>query len=329
MIRAVFPGLYSDGRHGSPYLTQEEQKDFYEKGFHPAVSDLMGAAAPDWPPDYDSEMFRARGRNGQLSFVTKMLPDWYVNELGDKIREKLQANEISWGEGLVFLHQIRGVKNSSQHTPLEDDAEIALEEWLDINNLRPEDLLFGDWWIDVGLQISSNEEECLAWRTDSHFHLVQEVLKISQHHADRITSISSSKYTRDMASHLTGVSGCRISPGPRAKGQYSVQYLQLYTTDKSVTYRQDKGHHGKFITCLDVLAGKAESYCEKLYQVYLAAMNDNFSLARIEVRIPIQHASSVLLHLRRESISQWLVSFPRVVWWSVSTLAFVQLMTLD
>jgi hypothetical protein len=317
MIRALFPGLCADGR--SPFLTQGEQKIFYEKGLRPAVIELMGPSASDWPPDYESEMFRARGHNGQLSFVTKILPEWHVNLLGDAIRENLKTNEVSWGEGLVFLHQIRGVKNSSQHTPEDDPAQVALEEWLDINSLKQEDLLLGDWWIDVGLQISSSEEECLAWRTDSHFHLVKEILRIPEHAADRITSISSSKYTRDMTSHLTAVSGCRISPGARAEGQYSVQYLQLYTTDKSVTYRQDKGHHGKFITCRDVLAGKSETYCQNLYQVYLAAMKDNFSLARIEVRVPIAHATSVLLHLQHRSISQWLVSFPRVVWWSVLT----------
>jgi hypothetical protein len=322
MIRVLFPGLVADGR--SVYLTQEEQKTFYEKGFRPAVVDLLGDSAADWPPDYESEMFRARSHNGQLSFMSKMLPEWLVSLLGDKIREYLSMNEVSWGDGLVFLHQIRGVKNSSQHTPYEEDSKVALEEWLDENFLREEDLT-GDWWVDVGLQISSDEKECLAWRTDSHFHLVKEVLKIPENHADRITSVKSTKYTRDMTSHLTAVSGCRISPGPRAEGRFSVQYLQLYTTDKSLTYRQDMGHHGKFMTCGDVLAGKAKSYCEKLYNVYLAAMNDNFSLARVEVRVPFKHATSVLLGLRHRMISQWLVSFDRVVWWSVSTILFVQL----
>lgn len=323
MIRVLFPGLVAEER--SVFLTQEEQKIFYEKGFRPAVVDILGASASDWPPNYESEMFRARSHNGQLSFMTKMLPEWQVKFLGDKIREFLRMSEVSWGEGLVFLHQIRGVKNSSQHTPLDADGDVALEEWLDDNFLRKEDLMYGDWWVDVGLQISSDEKECLAWRTDSHFHLVKDVLKIPVHHAERITSIKSTKYTRDMTSHLTAVSGCRISPGARAEGPFSVQYLQLYTTDKSLTYRQDKGHHGKFITCGDVLAGKAESYCENLYNVYLAAMKDNYSLARVEVRVPIKHVTSVLLDLRRSRICGWLVSFPRVVWWSVSTLPFVQL----
>jgi hypothetical protein len=322
MIRVLFPALCADGRSSS--LTQDEQRTFYELGFRPAVLEILGPSAADWPPDYESEMFRARGHNGQLSFVTKVLPGWLVNQLGEKIREHLSENDVSWGDGLVFLHQIRGVKNSSQHTPRREASKTSLEEWLQANSLDEQDLLLGEWWVDVGLQISSGIGECLAWRTDSHFHLVEEVLQISTYHAHRITAISSSKYARDMTSHLTEVSGCRISPGARAEGPFSVKYLQLYTTDKSLTYRQDNGHHGKYLTCRDVLAGKAEGYCQNLYNVYIAAIKDNFSLARVEVRVPLRHATEVLLDLRREAICRWLVSFPRVVWWSVSILVLVQ-----
>lgn len=319
MIRVLFPALCKD--NGSPFLSQEEQMIFYDKGFHPAVVDIMGSAAADWPPNYLSEMFRARGHNGRLAFITKVMPEWHLRSLGDKIREHLHKNDVSWGEGLVFLYQIRGVKNSNQHRPCEEASEVALEEWLDESSLRLDDLTGENWWIDVGLQISSSKKECLAWRTDSHFHLVKHVLRIRDHQADRITSITSSKYTCDMTSHLTAVSGCRITPGPRAEGPFSVQYLQLYTTDKSLTYRQDEGHYGKFLTCKDVLAGKSTGFCNNLYSVYLAAMDDSYSLARAEIRIPIKHALSVLIDLP-DDIHQWLVSFPRVVWWSVSTFAF-------
>jgi hypothetical protein len=320
MIRVLFPALCEEGRSSS--LTQEEQKTFYEKGFRPAVVSLLGASAADWPPNYESEMFRARGHSGHLSFITKSLPEWHVALLGDKIRENLRFHDITWAEGLVFLHQIRGVKNTNQHTPYADPSEVALEEWLDRNFLKGEDLLLGDWWIDVGLQISSDRKDCLAWRTDSHCHVVEEVLDIPNQHAERITSIDSSKYSRDLTSHLTAVSGCRITPGTRAEGPFSTKYLQLYTTDKSLTYRPDNGHYGKYITCQDVMAGKADSYCEKLYNVYQSAIEDNFSLARVEVRVPIKHATEVLLSLTNRTICKWLVSFSRVEWWLVPSLVF-------
>ncbi|KAF8808357.1 hypothetical protein BYT27DRAFT_7097079 [Phlegmacium glaucopus] len=315
MIRVLFPALCGDGH--SAYLTQGEQAIFYEKGLRPAVVELLGSSAADWPPDYKSEMFRARGHSGQLAFISKMLPEWHVRPLGDQIRKHLLANQVTWGAGLVFLHQIRGVKNASQHHPSSQASTLALDEWLDDHAIWSADLPKGQWWIDVGLEISSGLDECLAWRTDSHFHVVQEVLGITERPAKRITSMTSTKYARDLTSHLTAVSGCRISPGTRAQGRYEAQYLQLYTTDKSITYRPDMGHHGKFITGQDVLAGKWESYCENLYRVYHAAIKENFSLARMEVRVPIEYASDVLLNLSDLDICEWLVSFPPVEWWCV------------
>ena len=139
------------------------------------------------------------------------------------------------GVKVLFSSTRSRVKTTSQNTPHEVDSNIALDEWLDSNFLNIIYLEGKDWWADMGLQINSCKQECLAWQTDSHFHLVKKVLKIPEHHTNQITSITSSKYTYDMMSQLTTVSGCCISPGPRAEGQFSIQYLQLYTTDKSFT----------------------------------------------------------------------------------------------
>ncbi len=101
---------------------------------------------------------------------------------------------------------------------MREAAQAAMEHLCVMNFLDEDAFLGGDWWIDVGLEISSSAKKCLAWRTDSHYHIVQEALEISGLHAARITRPGSSKYIRDMTSHLTSVSGCRISPGVRAQG---------------------------------------------------------------------------------------------------------------
>ncbi|KAF8950009.1 hypothetical protein BDZ97DRAFT_1771900, partial [Flammula alnicola] len=225
MIRALLPGLY-DKERKSPFLSQHELAVFYEKGLRPAVEVLLESGAAEWPPTYTAEMFRARGKNGTLSFQTKTMPKWHVKRLGDEIRRALSENDIPWGAGLVFLHQIRGVKTSNVHTPVRAAATTAFEEFLQDHKFVQEALLTGDWWIDVGVEIASQDMQSLAWRTDSHFHIVKSVVKISTRHANRITRPGSSKYIRDMTSHLTAVSGCRISPGVRAQGPYDVNYFQ-------------------------------------------------------------------------------------------------------
>ncbi|RDB15070.1 hypothetical protein Hypma_005467 [Hypsizygus marmoreus] len=316
-LRVLIPELHHDQR-SSQSLSQDELRIFYEKGLRPAVQQLLGDQAAEWPATYADEMFRARGRNGQLSFQTKVIPEWHLSELGDCIRACLAQNGCSWGNGMVFLHQIRGVKHSSSHNLDHDASQQAFEAFIADNNLDLTAIQStGDWWIDVGVEISSEEANCLAWRTDSHFHIVKQVCDLADHVAARITAPGSSKYTRDMVSHLPAVSGCRISPGPRARGRFDVEYLQMYTTDKSLTYRQDQGHYGKFITCKDVLNGRSKEYIQNLYQLYRNAIRSNYSLARVEVRVPLRHACTVLLDLGEELVRGSLVSFTRTVWWSL------------
>jgi hypothetical protein len=260
-------------------------------------------------------MTRARGKDGTFSFQTKTLAGWHVGSLGNRIRRALTKNHVPWAEGLVFLHQIRGVKSSSGHTPNREAAIASLDEFLDEHRLTVDCRTEGHWWIDVGLEIASQDELCLAFRTDSHLHIVKEVLEISSRHADRITSLGSSKYIRDLTSHLTSVSGCRISPGARAQGPHQAVYLQMYTTDKSLTYRQDGSHFGKFLTGQDIIKNKADDFCRDLYNIYRDASTENYSLARVEVRVPLSSASDVLTRINIETFRNGLVAVDRVAWW--------------
>ena len=283
---------------------------------------LWPERSAEWPVTYDDEMFRARGKNGTLSMQTKVTTDWMSSFLGDYIRESLQSSELTWGEGLVFLHQIRGVKNSSVH-PLDGNAASdALVTFLKENMLldpEAEDLgqLLGQgkWWVDVAVEVASEEERCLAWRTDSHYAVVERVTGISEHQAHRITSPGSSQYIRDMSIHLPAVSGCRISPGRHGRGTSGVEYLQMYTTDKSLIYRHDQGHHGKFVTCAELLESKGITFIDKLYNLYRNAADETHCHARLEVRVPLAHADTVLLSIDAKLLYDSLLSFSPRVWW--------------
>lgn len=194
-------------------------------------------------------------------------------------------------------------------------AEDALEELMTMNNIADNAFEEGRWWVDVGLEIASLWEDCLAWRTDSHYHVVKNVLDIRTSHARRITQPGSSKYMRDLTSHLTTVSGCRISPGVRAQGPHEAVYFQMYTTDKSITYRPDGNHFGKFLRGQDIIKGKSDDYCHDLYEVYREASEKNYSLARVEVRVPLSNTNDVLLDLDVDVFRNSLVSFDPSVWW--------------
>ena len=268
------------------------------------------------PADRDSEMFRARQTTGRLAFSTRILPADMVENFGDTLREHLSRNGVLWGRGLVFLHEIRGVKNTSRHQFDDTNANPALQEFLTKNGL---DLWMletsGEWYVDVGAEITSTTDRCIAWRTDQHHTLVEQVLRIDAHNARRITRLGSSKYYRDPASHLTGASGFRISPGVRAQGPLEVKFFQAYLTDKQITAAKEANHFGKFITPYHLLKGKGESYIHSLFSLYKSASTNNFSAARFEVRVPIGHGSTALLDVDLNKLRLCLLSFDPAIWW--------------
>jgi hypothetical protein len=208
------------------------------------------------------------------------------------------------------------MKHLSWHQLDNEAAQEALKEFLSSVSLNPERIsLNGKWWVDVGVEISSTEENCLAWRTDSHVHLVQAICAIDDRNTKRITSPGSSKYARDLISHLSQVSGCQIQPGVHGQGPNEVAYLQLYCTDKSLTYRVDQGHHGKFIICDDVVKRKADKFIDNLYMLYINAADKHNAHARMEIRVPLHFAHSVLLNIDDNLLLESLVSFPAKEWW--------------
>jgi hypothetical protein len=299
-------------------MSQDQQKTFYEKGLRPAIAQLLSVEVLEWPSSYNDEFWRARGRSGQLRFSTRVVPKDVVPSLADAIRACLLANDVPWYEGLVILHQVRGVKHSSSHAPTAFDARDQLQEFMDDNSLNYRRLRdVATCFVDVALNVVSENRQCLAWQTTSHFTLVRDVLGVPIPAAIRITSLGSSKYTRDMTSHLPEVSGWRIAPGVRAAGKYDCHYFQGYTTDKALTARPERGRHAKFLECPDVFKGKADAWVDSLYRLNVNAIETNLSTARMEVRVPLSKAKYVLLDVDEGLLRSSLVKIHPTVWWLV------------
>ncbi|KAF8881146.1 hypothetical protein CPB84DRAFT_1687319 [Gymnopilus junonius] len=316
LLRVYIPELYDPDK---PYnlLSQPQQKTFYEQGLRPAIVDILEIESLEWPSTYKDEFWRSRGQNGQLRFLTKVIPSDKVPHLANALRAAFRDNDLSWHHGLVILHQIRGVKHASSHRPAWRDAKAAIAKFFRENDLKMENLVRGTWYIDVALNVTSHDSRCYGWRTDAHFHLARQALGINDHVAQRITSPGSSQYTRDMTSHLTGVSGWRIAPGVRAQGSFECRYFQGYTTDKSLTARAEKGHHGKFVTCADVLDGKAAEWADNLYQLNRNAIQTNLAATRMEMRVPLKFGPRVFLNIDDNLIRNSIISVHPITWWGL------------
>jgi len=79
------------------------------------------------------------------------------------LRHYLAVNRVSWGKNIAFLHEIRGVKNTTFHTPTVDTAHSALRKFLDENSVDYfRAMQEPDWYVDVGLEIASKDKSCLG-----------------------------------------------------------------------------------------------------------------------------------------------------------------------
>jgi len=316
-VRLFFPGLYNEERHPASSLTQDEQRIVYNDGLCPAMHDLMEHAANDWPPTYADELFRAKKRNGSYSFTKKGVPSFLLPELGNLIRFHLEDTGHAWGGSMRFLSQIRGTKHITQHALDGGHARTTIRELLDDMKLPSQTTDGGDqWYIDVGVEFSSTQGDCLQWRTDQHTCIVEHALEINRTDAVRVTKLGSSEYERDIVAHLTEISGCRITTGNRSQGPCRVRYLQLYPTDKALTYSPENGHYGKYMTVDDALAkAQPPAFTTRLRGLYINAMRENASHCRIELRVPLAHAETVLLNFPPNLLERSIVAFPRKVWW--------------
>lgn len=317
MIRAFFPDLYDKERAHS-LLTQQEQETFYQSGLYPAIQELLPAEACEWPPSYRAELFRAQQSGGRLSFGTKAVGDWAVSPLGPAVRRHLVANGYRWGGSLIFLLQIRGTKHGTSHGLHAQGAREGLDDYLRENHIPRHATEIGKWWIDVGLVFRSDIGHCLQWRTDSHRYVYHFTSSTDVENATRVTLPGSSKYSRDMVSHLPLVSGCRVAPGVRAAGCHELQYFQLYTTDKALTYNPEGRNHGKTLKSTQALGSTHPTpFGDGLYKVYTDAITSNASHARLEVRVPYGRALDVLLFFPTGLMRNSLLSFTKTTWWYV------------
>ncbi|KAJ8074343.1 hypothetical protein PM082_012656 [Marasmius tenuissimus] len=312
-IHIFFPKLYD---HGGPSvrISESQMAEFYVKGVRPAIVEILPESASDWPPSYTSEVFRITRANGRKAYGTKMVPQEFLGKFVATLRLKLDEDHITWAAGFFFMHSVRGVKLTSFHYPDRQSARMALEELLSEVSIPWDATLRGRWYIDVAIELRSKDKACLQWTTHSHPSVIAAVLHISESQAIRMTGLGSSRYERDNASHLMGVSGCRVEPRS-GSGPLDVAYVQLYTTDKATTYAPERGFHGKAITMnMAMSADQPTSFLSNLIKSYTDSVAIA-SLARVEVRLPFRHALDVLLDIPKATFRKSLAVFSREVWW--------------
>jgi hypothetical protein len=315
VVRILFPALFVEGQ--TVQLHADRKADLYNNGIIPALTHVNPEDVQNWPPTYEDSLFRARNKNGTLQYGTRPLASFDVALFSQELKRRLTETH-AWARDMVYLIQIKGVKEANRHNPNDYDSETALQHLL--SNL---DTSSGTWFVDVGLEISE-PEKAYQWRTDGHAAVLQHALSVNRAQATRATSSTSNNYERDISAHLLDLSGCRIDLNGHSKGPHGVEYIQLYTTDKAVVYHLERGRHSKFMTGNQALQGQPPKFTQDLYSAFYNAGNSNDCAARVELRVPLDAAATVLLGMPDELLMESLVVFPRKVWWYVKFVVDIE-----
>lgn len=304
-------------------MSKEKRAFWYDNGLRPAIKSRLGSQiASQWPATYAAEELRAGKSTGGYSWSTKVIPKEEVEYLADSIRHELcmndniSAEDRRWASDFFIMHTIRGVKHGTYHHADSASAEFYLRGHYADAQLSPLVPDYGEWYVDVGIEISSVQEHCLQWRTTGHRIIVEQALHITPDQALKIASFGSSRYALDSASHLPDLSGFRLETGTRTRGIHDASYIHAYTTDKAVVYNIQGSRHSKYVTMKEALGSEDPlPTIDSLHDIYDQAKYSNPSNARLEVRVPAAFAPEALLDIDPHALQHCLAVYTKQEWW--------------
>lgn len=310
VTRMFFPRLYKKGKFG---VTSEYRKVIYEQCIRPAVLAINRVDQSRWPVTYSAMTTLFRDTKGSFHFNSFDIPGKLVAGFGAKLLELLEEHDDL--KDAFFVHELRGTKSSCHHNPGNaDERKAAMEDVFDVFDTE----LFDphQWVVDIGLEIQQ-EGRTLQWLTEGHQHILAYLLPLAPENLISAVLQSKTQYFCDISAQLGDLGGFRALPGSRGKLDM-VSYINVYTTDKSVTYQLHKGiyRRRKPWHLFPVSISQLIKDMGTIGGVFQSCAADGIEgNARMEIRVPLGIADAVLTQLPYEVIHTAVVSFPCKTLW--------------
>ncbi|KAH9852012.1 hypothetical protein C2E23DRAFT_731862, partial [Lenzites betulinus] len=258
-----------------------------------------------------------RGSNGQYHFGSIDIPPDYLEEFADTFRANLRNSRRL---GVPFFQiELRGTKGMYSFPFGNIEArQDALNRMLDQLNMASEHAHLDRWYVDVGMEVV-RPYHVVQWLSGAHEQLLQHALSTLP--ASSITSLhEGSLFSRDTAAHLFDLSGFRCHPGARGRPS-QVAHIQLYTTDKTVTYQL---HHGAFSLhstpslypgAITKLLSDIDIIAKMFTECAGANGQSQDGTARFEIRVGMAKAMSTLNTFPAELLRASAICIPNAIWW--------------
>jgi hypothetical protein len=305
-------------------LTQQQMTAIYEKCVRQALLQVAPTNAGHIPVCYQDEKFRVRhGRQAdgriQYSYGTVDVAGHLVNNFG-RILKRLLLRKLDFAKGCFFVHQIRGTRAVSEHDGNnQEDREQSFTDWVKWASEEETADDLSVWYADVGLEVRI-EDGCLQWRADAHRDLLSFALPgASEQAIQRLCTPHSTRYDKDTSSNIEALAGFRAEP-KSTRNNFGVVYVNCYTTDKQIMYhpsangyRNSKGVTAKSL--LNLKDGDKDPIIEGMFEAIHHAQREFDGHARIEMRLPIAHATSAFQRIPDDLLRRSLILYNRETWW--------------
>lgn len=317
------------GQRVAEKVSQEQLALLYDKCMRPAFEGAFMEHIAHLPISYTAAMKQFRTAYGTLTFSSYDIPPHRLRQFGTILRERLE--EIPCFQDSFFLHQWRGTKSESVHSPEDADKSVteldAVFRAIDVPMVLEEGPWDPDsWYIDVGLELMC-PGYVVHWLEDAHHKVVEyalphlrgpEIGKILDH----------KRFHTDTSTLLYQLAGFRTELKPDRDRDECIVYMNVYTTDKSPTYQLHRGafryHQTKELIPTQI--GALIKDVEMLGEVWDACAGNagpglegpiQEGSARLEVRIKMElnAATSILREVSDTLVNQALHIIDPVVWW--------------
>jgi hypothetical protein len=114
-----FPNLRDrrENQQASNYVSAALLEPFYDEAVQPAAVKVMGGEVRTWPPNFQSEVFRAKAAGtGPPQQTARGVHGGLVRAWIEEIRSNVaKANSLRSARDFFFAVEIRGVKASTKH----------------------------------------------------------------------------------------------------------------------------------------------------------------------------------------------------------------------
>ncbi|SJL18187.1 uncharacterized protein ARMOST_21765 [Armillaria ostoyae] len=318
-VYLLLPNLAQSGNNETLPVTVEQYKIIYE-AFRETSGRLEPMIEARNPPTYTSKAFSAGiGISRTIREMTELIRGEAVGGFMEDFSETLVRKAEEWGAGHRFLIQWRGIKMLTAHDPQDEPGRCTALR----RAIGADPQVFSapgnDVFVDVALELAVKGGAVL-WRSDGHAVALQKLFAVHRTTAQQFTRFGYSNYHRDTCAHLTAIAGCHITSNSKPLGPYRASFLQLYTTDKSLTYDMRTRNNAKFVTTEDLMKKPPDNltynmFMTQIHDMFTDTAESNDVHARIEARVPLEKAKQVLAEAKPEDFEDLVYCHRREDWW--------------